>query len=712
MRRLRALPWKKIVFLGGPSVLLLLVLTFVVVYLRTDIPTPSAGSQAQSTVIRYAGGEELARIGTNRQLVGLPDVSDAAQKAVLAAEDRRFYSEPGISPRGIARALLTNIRGGGGVQQGGSTITQQYAKNAFLTSQRTYARKVKEVFIALKMTRERSKEQILADYLNTIYFGRGAYGIQAASRAYFGSEASAATLTPAQAAVLASSIRSPSGYDPAKHPEAAQQRWAYVLDGMVSQGWLSAADRTAATYPKTVAPGAGTVGADLSGPAGHVVDAVQEELARRGFTEAAVNAGGLTVTTTLDQKAQAAAVAAVRAVDKGDRSDTALQGALVSVVPGDGAVRAYYGGANGSGLDYAGGIAPGGAVVHQPGSSMKPYVLVTALQKGISLSSTYDGSSPQTISGQLVRNAGNEQGGRTDLVTATADSINTVFFRLAVDVGPAKVAATAHAAGIPDDVKLANPQTGAVEGGIALGQYEVHVTDQAVGYATFAAQGVETAPYLVSKVLRGTRMEYTANPQTRRAFAADVSADATYAMQQVVLSGTGTRARLAGGRPSAGKTGTTDNSNNVWFCGFTPQLSTAVWFGYGDPRRSVPGVNGRDSSGGAISAPVWKAYMDAALQGQPEQPLPRRAGVGRSTGGGPVPTRSQPAVTPGPTTTTPGPTTPGATTPPAPTTPAPSPTVTPSPTATSPRPRPRPRPTTPAPTPTLAPPPAVPERRR
>jgi len=261
MRRLRALPWKKIVFLGGPSVLLLLVLTFVVVYLRTDIPTPSAGSQAQSTVIRYAGGEELARIGTNRQLVGLPDVSDAAQKAVLAAEDRRFYSEPGISPRGIARALLTNIRGGGGVQQGGSTITQQYAKNAFLTSQRTYARKVKEVFIALKMTRERSKEQILADYLNTIYFGRGAYGIQAASRAYFGSEASAATLTPAQAAVLASSIRSPSGYDPAKHPEAAQQRWAYVLDGMVSQGWLSAADRTAATYPKTVAPGAGTVGA-------------------------------------------------------------------------------------------------------------------------------------------------------------------------------------------------------------------------------------------------------------------------------------------------------------------------------------------------------------------------------------------------------------------------------------------------------------------
>ncbi len=675
MRRLRSLPWKKIVLVAIPSTLLGLLLLFVLGYVLTTVPPASAVSQAQATVIRYAGGEELARLGTNRELVPLSQVSEPAQKAVLAAEDRGFYSEPGISPRGILRALFTNVRGGGSVQQGGSTITQQYAKNAYLTADRTYTRKVKELFISLKMTRQRSKEQILEDYLNTIYFGRGAYGIQAASKAYFGSGANAATLTPEQGAVLASSIRSPSGYDPAKHPDLASGRWTYVLDGMVSQHWLDAGRRAAMVYPKVVAPGTGTVGADLSGPTGHIVDAVQDELLRDGFAEDVVNSGGLTVTTTIDKRAQDAAVKAVQVVDKGDKGDTALQGALVAVVPGDGAVRAYYGGANGAGLDYAGGIAPGGAVAHQPGSSMKPYVLATALQQGISLSTTYDGDSPQTISGQVVNNAGDEQGGRADLSTALAQSLNTVYFRLAVDVGPAKVADTAHAAGIPADVRLASPTTGRAEAGIALGQYEVHVTDQAVGYATFAAQGIRATPYVVGKVERGGRTEFTAKPVTSRAFAANVSADATYAMQQVITSGTGTRARLAGGRPAAGKTGTTDKSNNVWFCGFTPQLSTAVWFGYGDPARSVAGTGGRESSGGTFSAPVWKAFMDAALAGQPVQRLPPRAGVGRNQGSA------------APTTTPPSPT---QTVMPSPTrSPVPSATATPTPTG-SPSPTPSP----------------------
>ncbi len=691
VRRLRGLPWKRILVLGPLSLLLLLLVLFGVAYATTTVPPASAVSQSQSTIIRYASGEELARIGTNRQLVPISQVSDPAQKAVLAAEDRGFYSEPGISPKGIARALFTNLKGGGSVQQGGSTITQQYAKNAFLTSQRTYTRKLKEVLIALKMTRQRSKQEILGDYLNTIYFGRGAYGIEAASRAYFGAAATAATLTPEQGAVLASSVRSPSGYDPAKHPQAARDRWDYVLDGMVSQGWLSASDRAAATYPAVVAPGSVGSG-DLSGPNGHVVDAVLEELQHEGFTDATVAAGGLTVTTTVDRASQDAAVAAVQTVNKGDRSDTALQGALVAVVPGDGAVRAYYGGANGSGLDYAGGVVPGGQVVHQPGSSMKPYVLATALQQGISLGTVYDGSSPQTISGQRIGNAGGEQGGRVDLATGLAQSLNTVYFRLAVDVGPAKVAATAHAAGIPGDVKLTNPQTGVVEGGIALGQYEVHVTDQAAGYATFAAQGVAATPYVVAKVVRGASTEYQARPRTRQALPADVSADTTYAMQQVITSGTGTRARLAGGRPAAGKTGTTDASNNVWFVGFTPQLATAVWFGYGDPARSVAGANGRESSGGAISAPVWKAFMDAALKGQPVQPLPRRAGVGRvSPSFGVPPTTPPPARTTAPTSTPSA--TPSSTPTAAPTsTPTTAPPGSPTPTATR----------TPAPTPAPA----------
>ncbi len=697
MRRLRGLPWKRIVLIAVPSGLLALLVVFGVVYAVTDVPAASALSQRQATVIRYAGGEELARLGTNRELVPLSRISEPAQKAVLAAEDRGFYTEPGISPKGIARALLTNVSGGGSVQQGGSTITQQYAKNAFLTSNRTYSRKVKEVFISLKMTRQRSKEQILEDYLNTIYFGRGAYGIQSASRAYFGAGASAATLTPEQAAVLASSIRSPAGYEPAKHPDRAMERWAYVLDGMVSQGWLSAADRAAAAYPKVVAPGTGTVGADLSGPTGHLVDAVQEDLARRGFAEDKVNAGGLTVTTTIDKKAQDAAVAAVQAVDKGDKADDALQGSLVAVVPGDGAVRAYYGGANGSRLDYAGSVVPRGAVAHQPVSSFKPYVLATALQQGISLRTTYDGDSPQTLGGQVVRNSSPDEQGRYDLAGALADSVNTVYFKLALDVGPDKVARTAHAAGIPADVKLASPQTGRAEGGIALGQYEVHVTDQAAGYATFAAQGVRAEPYVVAKVERGGAAVFQAKPATSRAFDAGVAADATVAMQQVVQNGTGTRARLAAGRPTAGKTGTTDRSNNVWFCGFTPQLSAAVWFGYGDVSRSVAGTGGKESTGGQFSAPVWKAFMDAALAGQPQRPFPPRADVGRvgrGSGGTvappvqPRPSTTSPAAPP---TTTPPPSQP---TPPPPTTTVPPP---PPPTARPTTSRP-PKPTVPAPT--------------
>jgi len=642
-------------------------------YALTDIPPANKVSQAQTTVLRYAGGEEMARLGTNRELVALSEMSEPAQKAVLAAEDRGFYTEPGISPKGIARALFTNLRGGGGVQQGGSTITQQYAKNVYLSSERTYTRKLKEALIAIKINRERSKEQILEDYLNTIYFGRGAYGIQAASKAYFGAGASARTLTAEQGAVLASSIRSPAGYEPAKHPDRARQRWDYVLDGMVQEGWLGAPERAAAAYPAVIAPGSGATGADLSGPIGHVVDAVQEELLKKGFAEDQVNADGLTVTTTLDKRAQDAAVKAVETVNKGDKGDTALQGALVAVVPGDGAVRAYYGGANGSGLDYAGGVVPGGQVVRQPGSSMKPYVLATALEQGISLTTRYDGSSPQRIAGQRVQNAGNEQAGTPDLVTATAESVNTVYFRLAVDVGPGKVAELAHRAGIPEDVALA-PASGRTEAGIALGQYEVHVTDQAAGFATFAAGGTHATPYLVAKVERDGATDYQAQAQTRQAFSKQVAADAAYAMQQVIRSGTGTRARLAGGRPAAGKTGTTDDSTNVWFCGFTPQLSTAVWFGFGDAKTPVTRPGGGESTGGVTSAAVWKSFMDAALAGQPEKPLPPRAGVGRN--------RSKVAASPAPRS--PGPTS---------TTlrPAPAPTVSPSPTpspATSPAPSP------------------------
>ncbi len=659
---MRRLPWKKIFGFGVPGVLLALVALFVVGYLSTTIPKASALSTNQSTVIRYAGGEELARLGINRVQVPLSQVSDPAQKAVLAAEDRGYYSEPGISLRGIARALFTNIKGGG-TSQGGSTITQQYAKNAYLTQQRTYSRKLREVFIALKMTRERTKEQVLGDYLNTIYFGRGAYGIEAASKVYFGPTASAATLTPEQGAVLAASIRSPTGYDPSKHPQAARDRWNYVLDGMVHERWLSAVDRTAAVYPQVVAPGAVSGAADLSGPDGHLTTAVQDELAARGFPEDQLNAGGLVVQTTLRKPAQDAAVAAVQKVTGADRAGAGLQGALVAVEPGTGAVVAYYGGANGQGLDYAGGVAhrPGdNSVIRQPGSSFKPYVLATALSQGISLSSTFDGSSPRTFPGYgQIKNFGNSSFGPVDLVTATQNSINTAYFDLGLKVGPAKVAATAHAAGIPGDVTLASTG-GQVDGGIALGTYEVHVIDQASGFATFADGGQAAPPFVVASVTRGGKEVYAHKVALTTAFSPQVAADATYAMQQVVRAGSGTRAQLSGGRPAAGKTGTTSDAKDVWFVGFTPQLSAAVWFGFGDPKPIE--VAGTQATGGALSSGVWKAFMDAAMKGLPVKQFPPRAFVGRAQGG--VVPRPSRTATPTPSATS-SRTTPPTTAPPA-----------------------------------------------
>ena len=618
MARSSKVRWGRLLLLGSLACVLAVVALVGTVYARTDIPEPNADATAAAVRILYEDGSEMGRVGAqNRIPVTIDQVPEHVQQAVLAAEDRRFYTEPGISPRGIARALLTNVRGGGGIQQGGSTITQQYAKNAFLTSERTYSRKVKEVFIALKMSRTLEKDQILEDYLNTIYWGRQASGVAVAARTYFGTD-DVSTLTVAQGAVLAASIRSPANYDPTEDPERARARWEYVLDGMVEQGWLTPEERAAQVYPAVLAPGQGVRNNDLSGPKGHVIRQVQAELASRGFDEQRLSDGGLVVRTTIRRAAQDAAVKAVQDVTGAAPGEADLQGALVSVDPATGAVVAYYGGATGTGFDFANNSGTG----RQPGSTFKPYVLATALSQGMSLRTRLDGNDEKEFPGipRPITNFGGDSWGRVDLVEATQRSVNTAYYQLGLEVGPAEVAKTAHAAGIPDDTPLADPN-GAVAGGIALGIYEVQVLDQAVGYATFANKGVPVKPFMVREVRRGDEMLFQAEAEAGpAAFSEDVAADATYAMQEVVERGTARAAQLEDGRDVAGKTGTSSDNKDAWFVGFTPQLSTAVWLGYADPRTIT--VDGVDVTGGGLSSRIWKAYMDPTMAGQPEVDLP------------------------------------------------------------------------------------------
>ena len=622
MGRLSNIRWKRLLLLGSAGSVLGVALLVGVGYAMTDVPEPNESAVATATRILYSDRSEMGRVGQeNRIPVPLSKVPEHVQLAVLSAEDRGHYTNPGINPKGITRALFANVRGGG-VEQGGSSITQQYAKNAFLTQDRTFSRKVKEVFIALKMSRTVEKDKILEDYLNTIYFGRQASGIEVASQVYFGRPVD--QLSVAQGAVLAASIKSPASLDPQKHPEYAKARWEYVLDGMVKQGWLTEADRAKQVYPPVAKIGAGNRNNDLSGPKGHVIQQVLAELETKGFDEAELSGGGLVVETTIRKKAQEAAIAAVQDLTGDKPKEDDLQGALVSVQPGTGQVWAYYGGATGTGFDFA----KNNEVGRSPGSSFKPYVLATALEEGLSLRTRLDGNNEKDFPGipEPIENFGEESYGRVDLIEATQRSINTAYFELGLEVGPKKVAELAHRAGIPDSTKLEQPD-GTVEGGIALGKYDVQVIDQAVGFATFANRGVPAKPFMVRKVEDdGTAVDPAEAEVGERAFSEDVAADATYAMQQVVERGTGRGARLDGGREAAGKTGTSSDNEDAWFVGYTPQLSTAVWLGYA--QKKTIEIDGVEATGGGFSSRIWKAYTDIALEGQPEEDFPEPVYVG------------------------------------------------------------------------------------
>ena len=602
----RRLPSRRTLALAVLAPLAVLLALAGVAYAATDVPVPKADAKAQVSVVQWSDGSEMARIGAlNRIDVPLAKVSVEAQHAVLAAEDRGFYSNPGISLTGIARAALANVRGGG-VEQGASTITQQYVKNAYLTRERTLSRKMKEVLIAVKLDRTKSKDQVLEDYLNTVYFGRGAYGIEVAAQTWFGKPA--AKLTASEGAVLAALLRSPSGYDPAQNPNDAKGRWAYVLGGMAEQGWLEG-DPAAVAYPE-VKPKQNR-SKDLTGPKGYLVQHVQDELAENGFSEARLNGGGLRIRTTFDKKAQAAAVEAVQEVS-GEKAPEGVRRALVAVEPGTGRVLAQY-----AGDDYVtrpfNDVTQGSA---QAGSSFKPYVLAAALDKGMSLKAKMNGASPQRFGDYEVRNYGpgkGEQFSDIDLVDATVHSVNTVYVPLGQQAGTSHVTTTAAALGIRADMTKERDLPS-----VSLGVTAVRPLDQAVAYATLAARGTRADPYVVEEVkdVRGSSL-YKADVRTEQVLRTGVADDTSFALQEVVKRGTGRRSQLDG-RPSAGKTGTTSGNTAAWFVGYTPQLAAAVTLFSADSDVALRDVAGVDEvTGGSLPAMTWQRFMSAALKGAP-----------------------------------------------------------------------------------------------
>ncbi len=658
----------------------LLIGGFVVLYIRTPIPAPNEFATAQSTVVYYADGKhEIGQFAqVNRQSVALTDVPIDVQHAVVAAEDRTFYTNRGVSPTGILRAAWNDLRGGS--LQGGSTITQQYAKNAYLTQGRTISRKAKEFILAIKLDRTLSKDQILENYLNTIYFGRGAYGIQAAAQAYFGVDAS--QLTTAQGAVLAAVIRSPGLYDPQYGKDnrvRLADRWQYVIDGMVTEGWLTQAQADALHVPRVPPPSDRQA---LAGQRGFLMEYVHAELVSLGFSEQEIDTGGLRVVTTFSAQAQAAAVSAVK--NGFPTIDTkGVQVGIASVEPGTGAIRAMYGGRN-----YLNRQLNNALAQQQPGSTFKAFTLAAGFENGVTLADQFAGNSPYTIPGTTVQ-VNNEfntsYGAKVDLLKATEQSINTAFVNLAVDIGPDKVLASAVAAGLPDNAPglIATPS-------ITLGVASVSPLQMADAYATFAAQGQQTNAYSVAEV-RGSNngLLYRKHVTQADAYAPNIANEVTYALTQVVQNGTGTAA-LALGRPAAGKTGTHADQNHVltaWFVGYTPQLSTAVMFyreGPGGSQASLDGVGGLPTFfGGSYPAQIWTAYMTGALAGQPVEPFPPATGLVTPT---PSPTKTKP--TPTPTTTSPTPTPTPTGTSPTPTPTGTSPTPTPTTTSGSPGPSP------------------------
>ncbi|MEW2517750.1 transglycosylase domain-containing protein [Actinacidiphila alni] len=700
----RLLPTWRMVTGGVLAVLIVLIGGFFLGYALVSIPDPNAAATAQSNVYLYADGKtEIARDGeVNRENVTLAEVAKNTRYAVLSAEDRNFYHESAVSPKAMVRAAWNTATGKG--RQSGSTITQQYVKNYYLNQSQTAVRKVKEFFIAIKLDRNESKDQILEGYLNTSYYGRNAYGIQAAAQAYFAKNAS--ELTTAEGAYLATLLNAPSEYDLAAHPEnapAAKGRWNYVLDGMVKEGWLSKSERDATVFPTIDKP---KPVASKAGQRGYLIEAVNRYLADNHIVDADTLAmGGYRIVTTIQKPKEDAFVAAAQKniYDKlgKKQADKYVRAGGASIDPATGNVVALYGG-----IDYTKQyVSSATNRTYPPGSTFKPVILASAIQhesstqdkQPITPSTVYDGTNKREVigdDGPTGYKPENEDGASYPSISVTRamdKSVNAVYAQMAQDVGTSKVIDTAHDLGMPDGVKI--PQTPAM----ALGAFGASPLDMAQVYATLANHGKQIPYSLVVKITKdGHDMDLPKREAVQSV--PREAADTTTSVLRSVVDSPGATATVAqdSGWPSAAKTGTAEEDIAAWFAGYTPKLATVVAVLGMNPdngkQEKLYGALGVDRvNGGGPPGSVWADYTAAALKGVPKVnfKLDTRNGdseqppvtTSRPTD---TPTSTPPPTTAPPTTTTP-PTTPPTTT---------APPTTPPPTTTE------PPPTTEPPTPT------------
>lgn len=598
--------------------------TFAYLYYSLDIPEADEVALAQTTTVYYSDG--TTRMGTysdvNRTIIDTASVPAHVGHAIVASEDRTFYTNSGIDLKGILRALYNNIFTGS--RQGGSTLTQQYVERYYVGETTDYAGKAKEAILALKINREQSKEQILGNYMNTIYFGRGAYGIEAASKLYFGK--SATNLTISEAALLAGIIPAPSAWDPALDEEQAKKRWKRVLDLMVEDGWISASDAATQTFPTTL-PLDETGHQDFAGPQGHLLAHIRQELQSTGnFSDEQIETGGMKIISTIDKAQFDAMVAAANSMTEVEGWDADhMHVAMSAINPENGEIVAEYGGPdylkrqqNGVTQD----IAPAA-------STFKPFTLLAYAKQGGSIYDTFNGNSPQYFDGLIepVENDGGYSFGRVNLIRATEYSMNTAFVALNEKVGPAATKKVAVAAGIPEetlglDDTLLN----------TLGFAAPRNIDLASAYATMASGGKKTTPHIVREVFdaAGNRT-YKAVVAPETVFTAEEISTILPALE-AVTGADGTASDLTVlNRKIAGKTGTASEQKSAQFIGFIPQLSVAVSMYQSDDAGnsvSLANIGGLDQfHGGDWPTTVWLKYMSVATTNIPDTDFPWRVKI-------------------------------------------------------------------------------------